>query len=259
MTFFYPLAANPQFLQSKTLIVPVVSVANVSQLAADLLIATLDLQQIGVFDARDLIPVVGARENGENGITTPLELYGKEHLDFVVIQQRSPALKARKESFITSIMEFAKEFKFGAVLLVSGVDLSNRTDAQMHTPTYAIIPHGSPSLDSTALSGIKDLPIYTSPTTQASQALPTPSTDVPFIPGGGLSRRFLSSLPTQWSIPSACILQFVMEGDNRADAALLADAISRTLKINEKVAEWRQPKSWREGLFGTPHDQTLFG
>ena len=49
------------------------STANVSQLAVDLLIASLSLKQIGVFDARDLVPVVGGREDGEEGITTPLE------------------------------------------------------------------------------------------------------------------------------------------------------------------------------------------
>ena len=51
---------------------PVVSVGNVSQLAADLIIVTLELQQLGFFDPTYLIPVVGTREEG-TGITTPLE------------------------------------------------------------------------------------------------------------------------------------------------------------------------------------------
>lgn len=88
------------------------STANVSQLAVDLLIASLSLLHIGTFDSRDLVPVVGAREDGEQGITTPLEcalhynrrwdvnahnyhfsVYGKEGIDVVVVQQRSPVLK----------------------------------------------------------------------------------------------------------------------------------------------------------------------
>jgi len=52
---------------------PVVSVANVAQLAADLLIASLSLDRVGIFDPRNLIPVVGAREDGLPGVTTPLE------------------------------------------------------------------------------------------------------------------------------------------------------------------------------------------
>lgn len=49
------------------------STANVSQLAVDLLIASLSLKQVGIFDPRDLVPVVGGREDGEEGITTPFE------------------------------------------------------------------------------------------------------------------------------------------------------------------------------------------
>jgi proteasome assembly chaperone 2 len=52
---------------------PVISTANIGQLAVDLLIASLSLHRVGVFDARDLVPVVGGREDGELGVTTPLE------------------------------------------------------------------------------------------------------------------------------------------------------------------------------------------
>lgn len=67
--------ANNKLLQ------PVVSVANVPQLTVDLLIATLGLERIGLFDVRDLVPVVGAREDETPGVTTPLE---RMH-DFVVL------------------------------------------------------------------------------------------------------------------------------------------------------------------------------
>jgi PAC2 family len=52
---------------------PVVSTANIAQLAADLLISSLSLRAIGTFDSRDLVPVIGGREDGQQGITTPLE------------------------------------------------------------------------------------------------------------------------------------------------------------------------------------------
>jgi proteasome assembly chaperone 2 len=51
---------------------PIVSAANVSQLAADLLIASLDLKCIGLFDSQYLVPALGARDDGD-GITMPLE------------------------------------------------------------------------------------------------------------------------------------------------------------------------------------------
>jgi proteasome assembly chaperone 2 len=55
----------------------VVSTANVAQLAVDLMIATLSLVRVAVLDPRYCVPVVGAREDGLNGITTPIEC---EHL-----------------------------------------------------------------------------------------------------------------------------------------------------------------------------------
>lgn len=88
-----------------------VSTANIGQLTADLLIATFSLKRIAVLDSQFCVPVVGARDDGEMGIASPLEcehhflgfvkdfshnqlqVYGLQDLDFVVVQQRSPILK----------------------------------------------------------------------------------------------------------------------------------------------------------------------
>ncbi|CAA7261658.1 unnamed protein product [Cyclocybe aegerita] len=271
MPFIYP--TSQLSLERKT---PVVSTANVGQLAVDLIIASLSLQRVAILESGYCVPVVGAREDGQKGITTALELYGHPGVDFVVIQQRSPVLKvgayslvcldarsalrlqSRKEEFIKALLNFIKDSKFGAVLFLSGVDLSNRTDSQMTTPTYQIRPENSPTLAGTALQRLSSLPIpkYTSPVSQEAQPAES-SSSTPFIPGGGITRRILSSLPSEWSVPTASILQFVLEGDNRADAGLLASVVVKIL--GKEVPQWRQPGSWRDGLFGTPHDQTLFG
>jgi proteasome assembly chaperone 2 len=74
---------------------------------------------------------------------------------------------------------------------------------------------------------------------------------IPFIPGGGLTRRILSSISTsKWEIPVASLVHFAMEGDNRADAGLLASVVAKVLGI--EVPQWKQPGSWHVGLFGTP-------
>lgn len=86
----------------------------------------------------------------------------------------------------------------------------------------------------------------------------------PFTPGGGLTRRILSSFPQGWPTPTMSLLRFVSEGDNRGDAQFLASVVSKL--FDEPSAangasniEWKQPRSWNGGLFGTPHDQTLYG
>ncbi|KIM45204.1 hypothetical protein M413DRAFT_441885 [Hebeloma cylindrosporum] len=256
MDFLHP--TTPFNLEGKAVIIPVVSTANVAQLAVDLIIASFSLQRVAVFDSSFLVPVVGAREDDQKGITTPLELYGHPSIDFVVVQQRSPVLKSRKQDFIESLLEFIKVSNFGAALFLSGVDLSNRTDAQMLTPTYQVRPTNGTSLASTPLESLLTLPIpiYTSPVQQRSQE-GAESNTISFIPGGGLTRRMLSSIPAGWNIPTAGLLQFVLEGDNRADAGMLASVVAKV--FGKDITQWRQPGSWRDGLFGTPHDQTLYG
>jgi proteasome assembly chaperone 2 len=134
------------------------------------------------------------------------------------------------------------------------------------TPTFQIRPINTQQLAGTSLQSLSHLPIplYSSP------VQPNPYLDqdgisgntiplqIPFIPGGGLTRRILSSISTsKWEIPVASLVHFAMEGDNRVDANLLASVVAKVLGI--EVSQWKQPGSWHVGLFGTPHDQSLYG
>jgi len=168
----------------------------------------------------------------------------------VIMQQRSPVLKSRKQDFVLALLDFVKSSSFGSVLFVSGVDLSNRTDAQMFTPTCQIHPPNAPPLTTTALRALTSLPQYTFSDSVKDSV-------IPFIPGGGLTWRILNSLPPQWPVPTASLLRFVSEGDNRIDAALFAAAVAQVLGLS--IEHWTQPNSWRQGLFGAPHDGTLYG
>jgi len=257
MVFFNPTDSSVQ-LAGKTIIVPVVSTANIAQLAADLLIASLSLERIGIFDSASLVPVVGSCEGGV-GVSTPLELYGRAGLDIVVVQQRSPALKSQKQEFIKTLLEFIQTSGLSSALFLSGVDLSNRTDSQMLTPTYQIRPTNGAPLSSTPLARLTELPIpeYSSPVSQ-HPLQNTVEPDVPFIPGGSLTRRILQTLSkSPSSVPTAAVLQFVLEGDNRADAALLASVIVAVFGLS--ISGFKEPRSWKQGLFGAPPDQTLYG
>ncbi|KAF8919886.1 PAC2 family-domain-containing protein [Mucidula mucida] len=253
MPFYYPIK---QTAFNKPLILPIVSAANVSQLAADLLIESLSLQHIGTFDPGYFIPMIGGRENDEAGVSTACELFGSDEVNLIVMQQRSPTLKARKQEFVDALLGFIQKSGFTSVTFLSGVDLSNRTDAQMMTPFYQISPSTSPPFP-----GLADLPIpaYSSPVPQRIHDNGNPESPVPFIPGGGLTRRILSSLPPSWPIPTVSLLQFVLEGDNKADAQMLASVVAQVGNFHALIKQWKQPTSWSAGLFGTPHDQTLYG
>jgi hypothetical protein len=128
----------------------------------------------------------------------------------------------------------------------------------LSTPTYYIRPPNSPSWENSPLSSISRLPIpeYLSPVTQYPGASQNEG-PIPFIPGGGLTRRILSNVPESWNIPTAALVQFVLEGNNNSDASLMAAVVAKVLSLD--VQEWRAPDSWKQGLFGSPHDQTLYG
>jgi proteasome assembly chaperone 2 len=63
---------------------------------------------------------------------------------------------------------------------------------------------------------------------------------VPVIPGGGLTRRILTSISPEkrkdWNVPVVALLQFVFEGDNRGDAGLLVAIVNKLLDLNLKGA-----------------------
>jgi proteasome assembly chaperone 2 len=163
------------------------------------------------------------------------------------------------------------------VLLLSGVDVLNRTDEQMmyaihikiikvlthlcfRAATYYMIPPNSPPWEGSPLGSIAELPIpvYSTPVQQHPLS-PSNEGPVPFVPGGGLTRRILTAIPAQWRVPTGALLQFAAEGDNRTDAAFMASVVAKIFSLDGKIQKWVQPKSWQQGLFGTPHDQSLYG
>jgi len=251
---FFPTTTESVDFNGATLILPIVSSGNVAQLAVDLLISTLNWPRLGVFDSQHLVPFVAPREDGAAGITAPLELHGKPGSSIFALQQRSPVMKTHKTQFLDLLISFVERSRFSSVIILSGVDLSERPDAHMHTPTFHIFPGAR--VPSKQLPGpIREIVATTPPFIESS------FTDIPVIPGSGLLRRVLKSIPDSFP-PVIAILEYVLEGDNRYDARLLAAAIAKSLKKDLGAIpddQWREPASWRGGLFGSNHDQALFG
>lgn len=174
-----------------------------------------------------------------------------------------------------------KENGFGAILLLTGADVTNRSDAQMlyavfsipddpnfqiqkprSSPSYVLVPQNAPSLENSPIQATSRLPPYryepSVGSLEGSEAL-LPKPAIPIVPGGGLTRRLLSAFSSglEKPVPVAAIVQFVVEGDNRGDAEYFAKTAAQIVGL--QVGQWTQPPSWRTGLFGTPHDQSLYG
>ncbi|KAG8884398.1 putative choline transporter, neither null mutation nor overexpression affects choline transport [Tulasnella sp. 331] len=178
--------------------------------------------RVGILDSKDLVPTVGGREDGEAGITTPLELYGKAGNKVYAIQQRSPVMKSHKSEFILSLLSFIENSRLSTVIILSGMDLSNRPDAHMLATTYHVLPNAAAG---TPLSSVlEELKTHTLPLSTSTAA-----SEIPSIPGSGLTRRLVSLLPLSFP-PTGLIIEYVLEGDNRADARILAGAAAKCLQ-----------------------------
>lgn len=268
---FTPVASSsPPAFSKQTLVLPIISKGNVGQLACDLLIASLSLERIGFLDASALVPVVGARENGAKGVSTPLEVFSKSGCKLVVVQQRSPVLKSHKTQFIRSLLSWIRTSAFESVILLAGMDTTNRSDAHMHTPTYTLTPPASPSPPASMASVLSMIETYTVKESKPfgdDSSAPSDPPAVPLIPGAGLTRRLFTSLPeaandygtgsATWSVPIVALLQYAFEGDNRGDAGMLLAIVNKLLDL--QIQAVKEPESWHRGLYGSAHDGSLFG
>lgn len=55
------------------------------------------------------------------------------------------------------------------------------------------------------------------------------------LPGGGLTRRVLSSILESWTNDAGFLIWMGMEGDNRDDATLVASVIAKVLSADDKI------------------------
>jgi proteasome assembly chaperone 2 len=124
------------------------------------------------------------------------------------------------------------------------------------------VPAGAPALAGSPLAALGTLPIP--PFVPADAPTSANPSDIPHIPGGGLTRRLLAALaapsPAAGAPPTAALLQFVLEGDNRGDAAALATAAAHAAGAVALLPRggWAEPPSWRTGLFGGAVDGVLY-
>lgn len=81
-----------------------------------------------------------------------------------------------------------------------------------------------------------------SPDLQANQ--------LPLLPSSGITRRLLAALTEDGSAEVCAVLMYVAEGDNRYDAHVLARAVAKVLQVNVQEEAWKEPVSWKLGLYG---------
>ncbi|OXB38313.1 proteasome assembly chaperone 2 [Cryptococcus neoformans] len=252
MSDFTPCGSfTPSSFASSTLILPVVSLGNVPQLTADLLIFSLGLKRVGFVGKGDTVtPFAGKGEKNGDIVTGGLEVYGQEGSQLYVIQQRSPTLKSQKDRHVSLLKTFINSNAFGAVLVLTSLDSAIQGDAQLLIPYQRVVPPGLSSFPS-QIQKIQNIPPLSLSLSQpAASGRSISSSYPPFLPAAGLTRRLLTALSEEKApIPHGAIAAWCVEGDNRGDARSLAGVVLDVLSLQD-VVQVQEPVSW-EGLFGT--------
>ncbi|WOO84684.1 Proteasome assembly chaperone 2 [Vanrija pseudolonga] len=229
-------------LKGATLIIPSVSLGNVPQLAADLIVSSLGLKRVAFLGTGNTTAPFAGR--GEDGLVTGgLELYGAAGQPIFVLLQRAPTLKTKKDAHVELISALAHNYGVDVTLVLTSLDAANQDDAQLLTPHQAVVPPTPaphPVLGRLAQLPALRLTLETNTRAPAKETTTYP----PFLPGAGLTRRILAAVA---DVPSGAVSAWVVEGDNRGDAHALAAVALGVLGIETQITE---PSTWK-GLFGS--------
>ncbi|XP_059170206.1 proteasome assembly chaperone 2-like [Physella acuta] len=265
---FIRKSKNLNSWQKYTLILPTVSVGNVGQLSADLIVSTLSMERVGYILHPSLLPCVGnnpyAPENSTScQITTCCEVYESEESRLVVVQQRAPFIKGRRKEYVEWLTNWIKEQQFHQVVILTSSFAHERLDHQLTGSPFRILQSPKTEERCGALLksdlGWKELELrHSFPAPSSNQRDSSDGdTKLLYMPGSGISKHLFESCQ---ELPVLVLLMFVSEGDNAQDAINMTDHLNKWLgfvKSEKKDQLWNVPTSWSL-VFGSTFDPKLF-
>ncbi|XP_030068277.1 proteasome assembly chaperone 2 [Microcaecilia unicolor] len=249
-----------------TLILPAVSVGNVGQLAADLIISTLDMTKVGYIYTDCLVPMVGnnpyatSEENAQE-LSINAEVYSLAARKLTVVQIRSPVIKNKSRSLCQLLISWMKKNGFGRVIILSSSHAYQRDDQQLLGIPFRYLL--TPALQSSVGNLMQKLNWKEMEQMATYPGISETEKRI-VIPGGGITKILYNYSCTE-EIPLAVLLKFCSEGDNVPDAFALVDYLNEWLQLVQSAngdctvisSKWKVPSSWRL-LFGSGLPPALF-
>ncbi|ESO82678.1 hypothetical protein LOTGIDRAFT_155694 [Lottia gigantea] len=235
---------------------PCVSVGNVGQLATDLIISSLNLEKVGIIYHSSILPVIGNdpyTQFSQNNcrLTTPCEVYENSSQDLVVLQQRSPLIKGKKEEFVTWLSDWIKENRFKQIIILTSSFAHERVDSQIFGCQLRILMSKSVEEKNGKLF------LETLKWKEVEKRHGDEMTDSIFLPGSGMAKQLFHKC----SESSVLMMSlFCSEGDNIQDSITLCNCLNSWLHLigpSKNIHTWKTPESWKL-VYGSHFDQTLF-
>ncbi|MED6150639.1 hypothetical protein PIB30_074351 [Stylosanthes scabra] len=266
-----------------TLIVPALSIGNVGQLTADLMVSSMDAERVGYLDDPYVLPCVGNDAYGPSPqgiLSLTLEVYESHSNALSILQQRSPVVKGRMFEFAKNLADFVAGSGKKHVVILSSLDFRmwQNVDMSSGLQMYYVSSANADGTDENCEQlGWKKLKEY-DPSQKHWKHLS-------HLAEGNVTREdilsdedeqeeenYYASLPfaalfsflKAKGLKVTCLLCYCSEGDNISDAFQLAEAVSKFLKLSHPASasgiegeKWRVPLSWRT-LYGPPPDVSIF-
>ncbi|KAJ2358107.1 hypothetical protein IWW50_001372 [Coemansia erecta] len=228
-----------------TLVLPSVSIGNVPQLCADLLINTLQALRVGIIHSPSLMPISGSSgfDHLPNQRSVPLEVYQTADAKWTIVQQRSPPLAKHHKLFAQEIMQFIEQGGFSRVILLTSSDAALRVDELIDGPQMRAITVNwedqalAARLQSMALGPL--CPSQAVGISAGSELLPLKQ-----LHAAGVAKPLLKLCQAS-KVPVVALVALVYEGDNVHDAINMANAVNALLEIVPAAEKWSPPKSWQ--------------
>ncbi|XP_033126060.1 proteasome assembly chaperone 2-like [Anneissia japonica] len=254
-----------------TLICPCISVGNVGQLATDLLISTLKMQQVGYLYDSSMLPMCGNDPFSTSGLVegklcTSAEVYKCDEKKLLVVQLRALLVKGKHSQFRKKLLDWIQQSTFRQVILLTSSFAYERLDSQITgsplrylvTPLLKKMPN-APNTCNLQWTPLERREYVWSPEPD-NASIPEEARGI-YLPGGGIARKFFEECCKE-DIPLAVLLIFCSEGDNIPHAVQLANYLNDWLKFTEKRTEpsgctFKIPSSWTL-LFGSAVNPELY-
>lgn len=222
-------------LEDSVLIIPAISVGNIPQLTADLLLHTFDFQKVATLEDEYLFPFASpvdhvVTKKAPSGLSFAIEVYYSIEHHVTLIQQRSPIIPGFNETHVSEvIVPFIEASNPQHVIVLDSansalVEGALQGDVRVHT-NEDLLSESFLSLliDKSSVRPISEAEVHFSDHTKALEK----------------SVKAISNL--------VVLETFVYEGDNFYDARTLALKVVEMLNLPPKVFE--TPASWL-GVYG---------
>lgn len=266
--------SNSANRRKRSIVIPTVCVGNVAQLAIDLLLTGIRqrvdhvamLRHPLVLPCFGVNPYSGQRNPQQEGrgiashAAHPMDLYrigmseqgtgADSDAEVYVVQQRAPASTGCQAAFSVDLMAWVREAGFDEVWILGSLSAEYRKDKDLvsgeDVKFVGEVSAMAARCEGAGLSrlGAEYGEIQDSEEVNMPWALLKAAgmARVPGMGDGGAEAAEAAEAPEVGGVPAAGVLRFVMEGDNRMDAIIMAKAVGQLLGVEVSVQS--MPSSW---------------